>query len=120
VIEFVFSSIGLLFEVDFWEYAIIPFLVFIFFSLLVRFISMKLNFNHKFYLYYPLISLFTIIPMVSIIQFFETIKGLTNNRDSFIVLGIGLNILAYLILNIIIGVIWTILNKTVLRSKGEK
>lgn len=122
MIQFLFSSFAMLFDISFWEYGILAFVLFCLFSFLIRFVVRRRNNLHiskLFYVFYPLIALITIIPAVTFFQFFDVIKGLVQNGERFALMGLGLNILTYFYLNIFIGLFWTILNKLISKDKGE-
>lgn len=122
MIKFLFASVAMLFSESFWEYGIFAVVLFFLFSILMRVIVCsrgKLNNHRKFYLLYPFVALVTIVPAVVLFQFFEVIQGLFQNSDQYALMGLGLNITAYFILNVIIGLFWAIFHGTISRIKGE-
>lgn len=122
MIKFLTASVAMLFSESFWEYGMFAVVLFFLFSILIKVIVCgrgKLSNNRKFYLLYPFVALVTIIPAVVLFQFIEVIQGLFQNRDQYALMGLGLNITAYFILNVIFGLLWMIFDKTISRIKEK-
>lgn len=121
MLQFMFSAFAMLFSADFWKNAFVAFIIFIIFSLFVRYMVIKTNkyfLVKKFFLYYPIIALVTIIPVSIYIQFYNAIKSAKG--DNFALVGVVLYFLAYFYLNILISAVWFTGNICVKFIKGGK
>lgn len=118
--RFLLSSFAMLFDWEFWKYAIYAFVTFFLFSFFVRYVAKKTRNKdlQKIFLLYPVIATVSIIPIVTFIQFYTVVESLSDN--TFGLLGLGMNVLAYFYLNVILGLFWIAIDKCIMIFKGEK
>lgn len=113
--RFFIASMMMIFSLEFWEYALPATVIFFTFSFVLWRVSIRSQklylLKKRFYLCYPLIALFSIIPAVILIQCFVADKNFIHIEDLYISAGIILNTSAYFLLNVIAGVLWSVIGQ---------
>jgi len=115
-VQIIISSLGIIFRADFWKYSLVAFITYIGFFIIVKYVfvyKMHITTIRSFFIVYPLIALLTVIPVNLVIIFYDGVVRIVKENDSEPILGLIINGLAYLYLNIGItfcGYLFTILH----------
>lgn len=111
---FLWAPVLMLFSGEFWEYAILPLGVFLLFSLMLRWIAARAapEFSRRFFfLLYPLVALLSVILGVMAVQFGPALGSWLESGETYVLMALILNLMAYLYLNVIIGLVWLVVER---------